>query len=82
MDELSSDIYEGSKMVVNGVASNKKFYLKLFFIFCLYLLTYYLFDCTHKDDLTQVFADKPYTIIKIPNKIAFLITNFIYYSLK
>ena len=56
MNDLSSEIYENSKLLVKE-ASQKKFLLKILVLFGLYLFSNYIFDRIDREDLITVIGN-------------------------
>jgi hypothetical protein len=70
MNDLSSEIYENSKILIKE-ASQKKFLLKILLLFGIYLLSNYIFDRIDREDLIRTFHDKPFITIRLPNNTTF-----------
>lgn len=70
MSEVSSEIYENSKLLFIE-SSKETFYFKIFILFCVYLFSNYIFDRIDHEDLTRVFHSKPYITIALPNNTTF-----------
>jgi hypothetical protein len=70
MNDLSTEIYENSKILIKE-ASNKKFILKILLLFCIYLFSNYIFDKIDREDLVRTFHDKPFITIRLSNNTTF-----------
>jgi len=72
MEDLSSEIFENSKILVKEVYQ-KNFFLKLLLLFSLYLVTNYVFDRIDHEDLVRTFHSNPHINIKLPKNTTFKI---------
>lgn len=70
MNDLYSEIYENSKILVKE-ACQKKFFFKIFLLFGIYLFSNYIFDRIDREDLIRTFHDKPFITIRLQNNTTF-----------
>lgn len=86
MSEVSSEFYQNSKLLFNGM-SNTGFLIKMIILFVVYLFINYIFDRINNEDFIRTFAENPNITIRLPNNTTFKIlitigmviaTHFIY----
>lgn len=77
MEQLSDELLENSKKVLNEIPQTK-FLIKMLILFIMYLFANYIFDRIDHEELLRTFHDKPYITIKLPNNTTFkIIISFI-----